>query len=298
MVDGISGVDLLTVLLRSTPDPVIEPPPRWVARPAPTPLQLLRDALAQHASTPIKVVQTLGGALEEPEQAGSRLVEALTGVWQAVSVALPPPADTPLNQPIGPHRRFDWLALDLADVKAVKTHLGGTVNDVILATVAGAVRRFLRRRRVSVNGLDYRVAIPVNVRRPEEYGAMGNRVSAWLITLPIHERDPQRRLTRIRDATASLKASKQADGVDALIQLGEWSNAVAVNWGVRFVSWLHPYNLIVTNVPGPQQPLYLLGAEMREGYPLGPLFENQCLAVAVFSYNSKVCSANSWQPRI
>ena len=289
MVDGVGGVDLLTVLLRPAPDPAIEEPPPWVARPAPTALQLLRDALARRASVSLEVAEALGGALEQPERSGAQLVETLAGVWQAASVGVLPPADTPLNQPIGPHRRFDWLALDLAEVKAVKDQLGGTVNDIILATAAGAVRRFLQRRRVNVNGLDYRVAIPVNVRRPEEYGTMGNRVSAWLIPLPINERDPRRRLTRVRKATASLKASKQADGVDALIQLGEWSGPLVANVGVRLVSWLQPYNLLVTNVPGPQLPLYLLGAQMHVGYPLAPLFENQCLSVAVFSYNGQVC---------
>ena len=289
MVDGISGVDLLTALLRQTPDAVIEESPRWNRRRAPTTLQMLADAVKRRARIPFKVAQTLGGALQEPRRARRGFVETLSGVWQTVSVGLPPPADTPLNQPIGPHRRLDWLMLDLADVKAVKNQLGGTVNDVILATVAGAVRRFLQQRRVNVNALEWRTVIPVNTRRPEEHGPMGNRVSAWLIALPIHERDPRRRLARVREVTASLKQSKQANGVEALIQLGDWTNPAAVDLGVRIISWLHPYNLIVTNVPGPQQPLYLLGAQALEGYPLVPLFENQCLGVAVFSYIGKVC---------
>jgi diacylglycerol O-acyltransferase len=289
MVDGISSVDLLTALLRPTPDRTIEEPPVWTPRRTPSTLQLLRDAVARHASTSVKILQSLDDALQEPEEASTRLVENLEAVWETINAGLQPAAATPLNQPLGPHRRFDWLALDLADVKAVKNQLGGTVNDVVLATVAGAVRRFLQHRRIKPDGVPYRIAIPVNTRPPDEYGAMGNRVSAWLIDLPIEERDPRRRLARVCAATAALKESKQAQGFETLIQLAEWTGSVPLAVGARLASWMQPFNLIVTNVPGPQLPLYLLGAQVLKGFPLVPLFENQCLGVAVLSYLGKLC---------
>ena len=289
MVDGISSVDLLTALLRPTPDETVEEAPAWTPRRAPSTWQMLRDTVARHASTPIKLMQSLDGALQQPEETRTRLADSLGAVWETINAGLQPAATTPLNQPVGPHRRFDWLALDLAEVKAVKNQLGGTVNDVVLATVAGAVRRFLQHRRVKPDAVAYRVAIPVSTRPPEEYGTMGNRVSAWLIDLPIEERDPRRRLARVRTVTAALKESKQARGFETLIQLAEWTGTAPLAAGVRFASWMQPFNLIVTNVPGPQLPLYLLGAHALEGYPLVPLFENQGLGVAVLSYMGKLC---------
>ena len=163
------------------------------------------------------------------------------------------------------------------------------MNVVVLATVAGAVGRFLRARGVRLDGLDYRTVIPVSVRAAEEYGTMGNRVSAWITSLPIQQRDPRKRFTTVRETTTSLKDSKQALGVEVLTQVGAWAGTGLLTLGVRLASRLHPYNLVVTNVPGPQDPLYLLGARMLFGYPQVPLFENQGLGVALFSYCGQLC---------
>jgi diacylglycerol O-acyltransferase / wax synthase len=289
MVDGIAGVDLIAALMSPNPDEQIEKPPHWEPRPAPTPMQLLREELAARARAPAQLARTLRRALDEPERVREEIGERASAVWQMMEAGLLPPAPTPLNRPIGPHRRFDWLALELGEVKAVKNRLGGTVNDVVLAIIAGAMRRFLQRRKVSLNGLEYRVTIPVNTRAPEQQGQMGNRVSAWLAVLPIQERDPRQRLERVREMTGTLKKSHQARGAETLIQLAEWVPPLTVALGVRLTSWLHPYNLIISNVPGPQLPLYMLGAPMRKGYPLLPLFENQGLAVAILSYAGKLC---------
>jgi len=289
MVDGISGVDLLAALLQPSADKVIEEQPPWVPRRAPTRVELLRDSLLRRVGLPRELVRAVRDVLDEPEESGQRMAETLSGVWKAIRIGLPPPAETPLNQPIGPHRRFDWLAVDLAEAKEVKNHLGGTVNDVVLTTVAGAVRRFLQHRGVNPDGLEYRVTVPVNTRPAENHGGMGNQVSAWLVPLPIGERDVRQRFARVREMTASLKETKQAEGVEALIHAADWVGTIALTLGVRLTAWLHPYNLIVSNVPGPQIPLYLLGAEMLAGYPLVPLFSNQALAVAILSYAGKLC---------
>jgi hypothetical protein len=131
--------------------------------------------------------------------------------------------------------------------------------------------------------------VPVSVRAAEELGTMGNRVSAWLTSLPIEEPDPRQRLARVRGVTADLKASKQALGAEALVKLGEWAGYGLMTLGVRLAARLHPFNLIVTNVPGPQEPLYMLGAPLIAGYPCVPLFESQSLGVALFSYVGKLC---------
>ena len=194
-------------------------------------------------------------------------------------------ANTPINQPPGAYRRFDWLSLDLAEVKQIKNELGGTINDVVLATVAGAVRRFLQRRHVPLKDLVFRVAAPVNMRAPDDR-RLGNRASVWLMELPIQERDPRRRLAKICAVTSHLKQSKQALGADVLMQIADWAGPAMVT---RFATRMSPYNLIVTNVPGPQFPLYMLGARVLEGYPIVPLFENQALGIALFSYAGRLC---------
>jgi WS/DGAT/MGAT family acyltransferase len=198
-------------------------------------------------------------------------------------------SSTPLNQPIGGHRRFDWLALSLDDVKHVKNRLGGSINDVVLATVAGAVRRFLERRRVNCETLDFRVMAPVSVRSADERGTLGNRVSGWMVPMPLRERDPKRRLEIIRETTAALKESKQALGAEVLTQVGEWTPSTLLSLGARMATRLLPFNLIVTNVPGPQIPLYMLGARMHDNYGLVPLTDYLCMGIVLFSYDGNLC---------
>jgi len=205
---------------------------------------------------------------------------ALIGWFSGAS--LPPP--TPLNQPISAHRRFEWLTLDLEAVKAVKTALGGTVNDVALASVTGGLHHFLRGRDVDVRDLELRAVVPVSVRTQDERGQVNNRASGWLIDLPVYETDPVRRLAAISDETRKRKAARQELGPEVLGRVAEYAVPGVLGLGVRLLSRLHPYNLIVTNVPGPQFPLYLLGARLLTGFPQVPLFENQALGIAVFSY--------------
>jgi WS/DGAT/MGAT family acyltransferase len=195
-----------------------------------------------------------------------------------------PPSRTPLNRPISAHRIFDWLTLELDRVKAVKAKLGGTVNDVALASVAGGLHHFLRGRGVDVHGLEFRVVVPVSVRTEDERGQASNRASGWLLDLPVHETDPIRRLAAVAAATSKRKATRQELGPDALGRAADFVAPGLLGLGVRLLSRLHPYNLIVTNVPGPQVPLYLLGARLLGGFPQVPLFENQGLGIALFSY--------------
>jgi len=198
-------------------------------------------------------------------------------------------SDTPLNEQIGPHRRFDWLAMDLEEVKAVKKALGGSLNDVVLATVTGAVASFLEQRRVSVELLRFRVMAPVSVRTREERGTFGNRVSAWMIDLPLAERDPRRRLEKIREQTERLKESKHALGAEVLTRVVEWTPSTLLSLGGRMVTRSLPFNLVVTNVPGPQVPLYLLGARMLDNYGQVPLTDYLGLGIVLFSYAGTLC---------
>jgi WS/DGAT/MGAT family acyltransferase len=288
MVDGVSGIDLLQALLSPVPEKTFDAPPRWLPNPPPSRGVLVRDAALRRASTPLRAVGALGAALREPQPAFARLGESVAGLAQALGSALRPASDTPLNQPIGAHRRFDWLAFDLDEVKRVKHALGGTVNDLVLATVSGAVGRFLEQRGLSrgrQRGLDFRAFCPVSVRSEAERGTLGNRVSSMIAPLPIAERDPRARLAAVSRAMGDLKQSKQALGAEVLASVSEWTAPTLITLAMRLGMAGRASNLIVTNVPGPQIPLYLLGARMTETYPMVPLFTNQGLGIALFSYS-------------
>jgi len=289
MADGISAFDLFTALVSPTPDDSLDAPAPWTPRPAPGPMRLLADELLRQAGTPFEIASALVNALRDPARGRALVAENLRGLWSTIQNGIRPPSPTPLNGPIGPHRRFDWLTLDLGEVKRVRQRLGGTVNDVVLATVAGAVRTFLRRRGVPSDEIFFRAVVPVSVRSENERGVQNNRVSGWLTELPVDEPDPLRRLERVKEVTTRLKTSKQALGPELLGRAAEWATPGVLTVGVRLTARLHPYNVIVTNVPGPPMPLYLLGARLLGGYPLVPLFENQGIGIALFSYVGQLC---------
>jgi WS/DGAT/MGAT family acyltransferase len=285
MIDGISGVDLLSVLLDTEPTSTIEDPPPWVPRPQPGRFELVLDEAIRRINGPLELVAR---ALTHRDEVVHSVREGLEAISETLAAAMRPASPTPFNQPIGPHRRFDWTSFDLAEVRHIKNQLGGTVNDVVLATVAGAVRRFLERRRLNVCDLVFRAFVPVSVRVPEERGTLGNRVAGWLAELPVSEPDPHRRLAKVQETTAHLKESKQALGAEMLTQVGEWTGSTLLSLAVRLSTRFRPFNLVVTNVPGPQVPLYLLGARMLEIYPQVPLFVDQGMGIALFSYAGRL----------
>jgi WS/DGAT/MGAT family acyltransferase len=286
MTDGVSGAELMTILMSLSPTEEPGPLVAYVPRPAPTPAELRRDDVIDLAGGPLRSVAQLRALLSP--QRRDELGKALRGAFDLVASGILPASETPLNREIGPHRRFDYFALELPDVKAVKDKLGGTLNDVVLATVSGGMRRFLKRRRVNVSRLEFRVTTPVSVRGDEEREMLGNRVSAWIFPLPLAESDPVKALAKICATTRRLKHSNQALGADLLSAVTEWTGTTLLSLGTSLQNVGRPHNLIVTNVPGPQQPLYLLGAPLREAYPIGPLFPNQALIVALFSYSGRL----------
>ncbi len=284
IADGISAFDLFTALVSPTPDDVIDEPVPWTPRPAPSGGRLLADGLARQATTPLTMAQRLFAIASDPAGVGATTRASMRALVDLAGAGATPPPPTPLNRPISAHRSFEWLTLDLAAVKAVKAKLGGTVNDVALASVTGGLHHFLRGRGVDVSDLELRVVVPVSVRTENERGQASNRASGWILDLPVHDADPARRLARIAAETSKRKAIRQELGPEVLGRVAEYAVPGVVGLGVRLLSRLHPYNLIVTNVPGPQVPLYLLGARLLAGFPQVPLFENQGLGIALFSY--------------
>jgi len=290
MVDGAAGVSLLTLLLRDDRDASIPATEAWFPQPHPSGLRLVFDEAMQRARTPIALGRALWNSLREPARTLQAAGERAGSMLDALRAGFHRPSETALNRPIGPHRRVEWLELDLDEIKTLRRKLGGTINDVVLAIVSGAIGRFLARRHESVAQLDYRVVIPVNMRGADGEPAVSNRVSAFFLSLPVGEPDALARFDAVRAETLRLKSSRAAEGIDFFTQLVEHSGSTWLTAiGVRLAARVQPYNQIVSNVPGPQAPLYVLGARLLGLYPLPPLFERQGLGTAVLSYDGRLC---------
>lgn len=285
MVDGVGGMAILTTLFRPTTDRTIEEPPEWVPQPVPSALELAAGAVAERLRTPLSAISGVVAALRDPAVARARIASSADAVVQGIREGFRVAVRTPFNRRTSASRRIEWCSLDLASVRALRRRLQGTVNDVVLTVVTGALRDLLKRHRTSLSGLDLRVVVPVNVRDEQSLHASGNHVSAWFLSLPVAVSDPLQRFERIRAETERLRSSRTAEGIALMARWLDWTGSMLVTLaGVRIAAGVHPYHLIVTNVAGPQAPLYLLGAPLRELYPQLPLFENEGLGVAVFSY--------------
>jgi diacylglycerol O-acyltransferase len=282
LVDGISGVDIMAVLFDLEADPgEREPPPRWVPRPEPSQAALLADTLADYAEAPIGLAKTAASVISAP-QAALRALGGVAGMAVAGLSSAPP---SPLNVRIGPHRRFTWVEADLDRFKAIKGALGGTVNDVVLSVVTGALRRMLERRGRDPAALELKAMVPVSVRAEDQRGALGNRVSAMYATLPVGIEDPVERFATIHASMGDLKASTQAIGAETLTQLAGFAAPTILDQAARLQSLQRLFNLVVTNVPGPQFPLFMMGRRLLSFYPKVPLTQNTALGIAIMSYD-------------
>lgn len=291
MIDGVGSVELMGSIMRATPgdDPTLdETPPRWLPRPAPSPRELLLAEVAHRATAPIQAGAAMCRALLRPREAASTVRDLAAGLAATITTGFRPASATPFNVDVGPFRRFDWTGCDLASLKAARTRHGGTVNDVVLTVLAGALGRFLKRRGEDPGALDFRVMVPVNVRDAVTRRDIGNRVAMIVVPLPLDERDPLRRLARVVEETTRAKQSKQAAGVQSLEALSDATFTSVMIQFARLTALSRPYNLVVTNVPGPPQAAYIAGARMLACYPLVPLFSNQTLGIALFSYDGRL----------
>ena len=289
MIDGLAGVDLMKILMSPTIEHEIPQAPEYIPRPVPSRVRLLRDEVRRRARLPFDTLRDVRHFISEAQDLRQELAVRARAVAGTLGATIHRAAPTPLNRTIGPHRRFDWLTMELGDLKAARRALGGSLNDIVLTVVTGAVRRFLKGRGVNLDELDFRVLSPVSVRGNEKQGTLGNRISAWVLPLPVHERDPRVQLEQIRERTQELKESNQALGADLLTQAAEWSSSTLFALGARSMTSRLPFNMVVTNVPGPQIPLYTLGARMLEVYPHVPLVDNLGLGVGLMSYDGKLC---------
>jgi WS/DGAT/MGAT family acyltransferase len=289
LVDGVSGVDLATVLFDLDREPRRPPPDDpWQPRPEPTPADLaaasVRSGVGRLVGMPFHAIATAA----RPGQTIGEVRTALEGLGEVAWAGLNPPPDTPLNVRIGPHRRFDVVTATLADFKTVKNAFGATVNDVLLAVVAGALSKFFHSRGLRTEGLELRVCVPVSIRTDEEHGALGNRLTQVVAPLPVYIQDPLARLRAVMREMGDVKDSKQALGAQVIAGFQDFApptilaQASRMNFSTRF------FNLLVTNIPGPQIPLYVLGRELQAIHPVPFLAGDRALAVAVMSYNGCV----------
>ncbi|MBS1871372.1 MAG: wax ester/triacylglycerol synthase family O-acyltransferase [Actinobacteria bacterium] len=289
LVDGVSGVDLATVLfdLARTPQPLPEPEP-WQPQPEPTNAELLAAGAAGFVKTAVNVTERALAAGTNPAAAIDALRDVAEGMGEMVWAILNPAPETPLNAEIGPHRRYAVVRNRLEDFRYVKSVLGGTVNDVVLTVVSGALARWLRSRGVRTEGLELRALVPVSIRPKDQRHALGNQIVLMRGPLPVYIRDPVARLRFVKQQMDGLKESKQALGARVIADVQQMAPPTILAQASRLQFSTRLFNMIVTNVPGPQFPIYMLGREMLTFFPIAFLPKGHALAIAIMSYNGAI----------
>jgi WS/DGAT/MGAT family acyltransferase len=300
MVDGVSGVDLSMVLHDLKPDagPPASPPAPWQPPALPDPLSLLQDAVRDRLTEAARDWTDDVFRLLRPDDAGDRVRQLMSSVSASMPSLLQPAPRVPFNGPLSTERRFAWVELPFAAVRSVRSVLGGTVNDVVLAIIAGGLGRYLRQHGQRTEGVELRAMCPVSMRRPDERGALGNLVSIMIAPLYVGIGDPVERLTAERAAMDRLKTQGQADGLYSLTQL-----ANRIPPGLQaFAGQLSVPNTLLntvsTNIPGPQIPLFLAGRKLIAWYPLGLLASDIGLFNAILSYNQTLTIAATVDPSL
>ena len=290
LVDGISGVDITTVLFdleREPAEPAVTGE-EWTPGPEPSDAEVAATGIRDLVATPVNLTRDALGALSNPGPAIERVREAAEGVAEVAWGLVNSHPESPLNVPLGPHRRITWVGTDLERLKAIKNGLGGTVNDVFLAVVTGALARWLRARGVRTEGIELFGCVPVSVRSADEQGALGNKITMMSCPLPVYADDPRERFRIVSEAMKGLKESKRAVGAETIAGLQDFAPPTVFAQASRLNFSSRLYNLLVTNVPGPQFPLYLLGRELEQLVPIPFLGPEKALAIAIMSYNGGV----------
>jgi len=289
LVDGVSGIELLLATLDLVPDPEPTPPPAepWHPKLPPGPIDSFTDALFDSWSKGVRAFTDFQQQLLDPRSQMRRA----TDLAHAVEVALPALRQRdrmPWNKPVGEKRDLGWIEMSFQEVRGIRSALGGSVNDVMLTILGGALGRYLRATGANTAGRSVRVMIPVNVRSEDEKGALGNRVSMMLPDIPVGIEDPAARLAAVRGEMDRLKAQSQASAFEAIRGL---SDSVPAVWhALAGMNGVPPggANMVCTNVPGPMIPLYSVGHRMLSHYPLVPLAGDMGLGAGITSFNKSL----------
>jgi diacylglycerol O-acyltransferase / wax synthase len=278
MVDGIAAVELAALLLDPQPDPPPEPPDGWLPRPAPGPATRLLEGALHRAAGQLSLVGTAARLVTTPTRLAAGAQSAARALLSSLAPASPVGA---LNDPISPYRALSTLSRPLEELRAIKRAHRCTVNDVVLAAACGGVRRYLERRGEEPGRL--KAMVPVNVRSDGANGELGNRISFIFLDLPCGEPEPGRRL---RDIAATTKEAKQADepaGATTVLDLAAAAPSPIQRAMSRLVASPRTFNVVVSNIPGPQEPLWMLGCRLREAFPVVPLADRHALSVGFTS---------------
>ncbi len=290
MVDGVGAVDIGQVILDASPDARVPPPDTWRPTVEPSWVELVAGAVAETVRRPTALVDTVRGGMTELSSTAGRVLGAAGGLLAAATSAARPAPESPLNAVIGEQRRYAVLSLDLDDHRRIRKAHDCTVNDVVLATITGALRAWLLTRGEKVGpATTVRVLVPVSVRTDDDIVG-GNRVSSFLVDLPVGEPSAVMRLHQVSYRMQAHKETGQAVGAEALAGLAGFAPPTLHSLGARVASGLSKrwFNLVVTNVPGPQQPLYAGDARMLAAYPVVPLAKGQALSIGLTSYDGQV----------
>jgi WS/DGAT/MGAT family acyltransferase len=289
MVDGATAVDIGQVILDPSPEPRDLPEDTWRPLREPSSAELVAGAVNEIARSPKAVLDTVRGGLIDVQATVGQLGRGAVGLASAVRTMALPASSSPLNASIGGARRYATTETDLAKLKTIKRAHGGTINDIVLTILAGALRSWMMTRGEPVTPRSsIRAMVPVSVRTPGD--ASGNQIAAFLCDLPVGEPDPVIRLQRIRFEMDMLKETGQMLGATALVGVASFTPPTVHSLGARVVSGLsrRVYNVVITNVPGPQFPLYAGGALMLAAYPVVPLARGQAVSIGLTSYDGGV----------
>jgi len=288
MVDGIAGTDLMQLMFDLTPDATHGEPQDWMPQRNPSSLEVVAGAVQDAVTHPLREFTRLSGT-DGVRGAGRSAVRAgrslATGV-PSMARHLATPTARSLNGPIGPHRRWAWTDAEFDELKAVRTALGGTVNDVVLAAITRGFRDLLERRGSLRQGLVVRSMVPVSVRSSEQRGQLDNQISAVFVDLPVGESDPVARLTSVRRQMDEHKKALQAVDARSIIAMGDFVAPTLLSMGVRAAlaagqMWCQA---VTTNVPGPRVPLYVLGRRMCSAHAYVPIAGGTRVSIGIFSY--------------
>jgi len=290
LVDGVGGVDLASVLFDTSAKKtkVDIPEDVWSPEKLPTKTDLVVNSIKSTVSGSLRKTNSILRSATQPTTTISQVRKTVEGLGEIAWESLNPAPPTPLNVDIGPHRRLAIREFSLTDFKTIKDALGGTVNDAVLTVVAGSLSGFFRTRGVRTEGLELRAMVPVSTRTPEQHDATGNQIIAVRGPLPMYVDDPVERFEVIKESMEHIKESKQAVGAEVLVSVENLAPPTVLAQASRLNFSTRLFNLLVTNVPGPQIPLYLLGQKLQEIYPVAFLPKRHALAVAIMSYNGKL----------
>ncbi len=283
MVDGMAAIDLASAIYDFSPQPQILTTEPWKPGPEPSRGDLLRDALREQLTNPLGALAQLTNlVIRTPGRVVRQVGDVVGGLRDVLGVGVMAPP-SPFNRRVGPNRRFAMFEAPVQTFKDVKRALGATVNDVVLATVAGAMHGLLRHRREPTRERYLRAMVPVSVRARSERSAMGNRVSSIFVDLPVGPMGAKKRLAMIREKTKSLKESNYAVGAEFLMNIGTWAPPTIHAMAARLAARSRLINLVVSNVPGPQVPMYIAGAKLLAQYPIMPIAETMGVSIACTS---------------